>query len=74
MENYERLGFNLKWLPQKINIIKDAVVKNIPFTSNDVMDKMTKIAELTKKMELERAALQVLENAEKQKSYFDGFL
>ncbi|XP_026407996.1 uncharacterized protein LOC113303183 [Papaver somniferum] len=65
LENSERLGFNLKWLRLKINTIKDAVVKNITFTSNSVMEKMTKIAELTKKLELERAALQVLENAEK---------
>ncbi|XP_026436648.1 uncharacterized protein LOC113334657 [Papaver somniferum] len=74
LKNYERLGFNLKWLRQKINTIKDAVVENIPYISEAVMKKMIEVVELIKKLELEKAALHVLENAEKQKSFFDGFL
>lgn len=74
LKKAEELDFNLKWLRQKIDAIRKAVEGDAPFTTSDaVLNKMDEAAELTKKLEAEKAALQVLEDAEKQKSYFADF-
>jgi hypothetical protein len=75
LKNAEDLGFNLKWFRQKLDTIRKAVEGDVPFpVGDDMMKKRNAVAELTKKLEAEKAALKALEDAEKQKSFFDGFL
>lgn len=74
LEHSEKLGFNLRCFPQRINIIKDSHEKNIPLSSDVVMEKEAKIAKLTEQVELEKVALQVLKDGKEQKSYFFDFL
>lgn len=74
LENSERLGFNVKWLRKKIDDIKDSCENNIPFPNDVVMEKEDKIARLTEELNMEKAALQILKDAEEQKYFFADFL
>lgn len=74
MGKSEEVGFNVKWLRQRINTIKKAIENNVPFLIDVVVEKEAKIARLTKELEMEKATLQVLKNADEHKSYFADFL
>lgn len=64
MKNAEDLGFNLKWLRQRLEVIRKAVKGDAPFpTSDAVLKKVNEVVDLTKKLEVEKAALKVLEEA-----------
>ena len=74
LENSERLGLNVKWLRKQINVIKDSCEKNIPFPNDAVKEKEDKISKLTEELNKERAALQILKDADERKPFLADLL